>query len=128
MVKTIKKIKGKIPQILTEYQEQCLVAEYLNRLIPSGKVVKYTAIPNGTWTPSFAQKTKNKKMGLNPGIPDLFIIGRTKIICIEMKRTQGSTTSKEQWEWIETLNKYNIPSFVCFGYEGAKEVIDRELL
>lgn len=112
---------------LSEYAEQCLVAAYLDMLIMRGKVVKYTAVPNGTWTPSMAQKMKNRKMGLNPGFPDLFVIFPKAIVCIEMKREDGGVTSSEQWGWIEALGTHGIAARVAFGYKGAKEIIDSYL-
>ncbi len=109
---------------LSEYQEQCLTAEYLDKLIEQRKVIMYTAIPNSTWTPSFAQKAKNKKMGLNPGFPDLFIIGKKKIICIEMKRKKGGVVSPEQKVWLDTLEENGIDSFVAEGFDEAKVILD----
>lgn len=112
---------------LSEYQEQCLVVEYLEILKAQGKVVMYTAIPNSTWTPSWGQKIKNKKAGLNPGFPDLFIIGKKKIICIEMKRKKNGVVSSQQKLWLNALEENGIDSFIAEGFESAKYILDTVL-
>lgn len=109
---------------LSEYAEQSLFVEYLDILKAQGKIVMFTAIPNNTWTPSWGQKVKNKKAGLNPGFPDLIILTKTKAICIEMK-IEGNYPTKEQIEWGAALIATGIDTFVAYGYEQAKEIIDR---
>jgi len=111
---------------LSEYQTQCLVVEYLDILKNQGKIVMYTSIPNSTWTPSWGQKVKNKKAGLNPGFPDLIILTKKKAICIEMKVGKNNLT-KEQDAWHVALNRVGIETWTCWGYEAAKETIDSEL-
>lgn len=111
---------------LSEYQEQCLFVEYLDILKSQGKIVMFTAIPNNTWTPSWGQKVKNKKAGLNPGFPDLIILMKQKAICIEMKVGKNKLTSG-QGDWLAALTMVGIQTHVCYGYEAAKRVIDGEL-
>ena len=111
---------------LSEYQEQCLFVEYLDILKNQGKIFMFTAIPNNTWTPSWGQKIKNKKAGLNPGFPDLLIVLMPNIICIEMKVKPNKTTVEQQ-AWIKALNECGIGTFVCYGYEEAKQTIDNYL-
>lgn len=91
--------------------------------------LKFTAIPNSTYTKSRRQKQKNREQGLRPGLPDLLIIiPNGKLLFIEMKRTKKGTVSKYQKEWIEELNKLtNIRAEVCKGYDAAKAVVDEEL-
>lgn len=113
------------PTGLTEAQEQIKVCEYLDLLKLRGHKIKYTAIPNGTYTPYKSQHNKNKATGLHKGFPDLFLIINGVCITIEMKRASKSITSVEQKEWIEALNNAGIPSFVCKGFEQAREVIDK---
>lgn len=109
---------------LSEYQEQCLVVEYLDVLKNQGKVVMFTAIPNNTWTPSWGQKIKNKKAGLNPGFPDLIILTKTKAFCIEMKVKPNSPTL-EQKDWAIALSNAGINCHLVYNYEEAKGIIDR---
>lgn len=103
-----------------EEEEQKLVVEWLKI-----KKIKHTAIPNSTFTPYFNQKTKNKKMGLNPGLPDLLICLPKILLFIEMKRNDGSKPSEQQKEWIDTLNKYeSVVAVVCNSYEEAKKQVE----
>lgn len=74
---------------------------------------------------------KMKKMGTSKGFPDLLVfvpvygvtgeIDSYQMCAVEMKRQKGSTTSKEQKEWLETLNMCGVPSKVC---KGAAEAVD----
>jgi len=101
-----------------EDKEQEAVVQYLE-----AKKLKFTAIPNSTYTKSFKQKMKNKRIGLRAGLPDLLIIIKNKLVFIEMKRQKGSTTSYEQKEWIKALNNISpsIEAHICYG---ASEAID----
>lgn len=111
---------------LSEFATQCLVIEYLEILKAQGKIVMFTSIPNATWTPSWGQKIKNKKAGLNPGFPDLIILTKTKAFCIELKVHPNKTT-EQQREWHMSLNRVGISTWTAFSYEAAKECIDSEL-
>jgi hypothetical protein len=96
------------------------------------KKLKHTSIPNSTFTRSWKQKAKNKKEGLNPGLPDLLIIipkersnlEKAIMVFIEMKRQKGGVVSKNQKEWIEEINKVdNVGAYVAKGAEEAIEII-----
>lgn len=113
---------------LTEYQECLLLVEYLEILRTQGKVYRYTHIPNETFTKSWGTKMKNKRMGVNPGFPDYIIIGKNKVICIEMKRAvRIAKASSDQLLWITELTARGIPSYVCNGFKAAKRVLTEEL-
>lgn len=101
------------------------------------KGLKFTAIPNSTYTTSWKQKKFNTNMGLRKGFPDLIIVipkkkckfGRTVMLCIEMKRQKGSYTYPEQKEWIRILNQItDVESRVCKGYKQATQYIRRFLV
>jgi hypothetical protein len=72
-----------------------------------------------------------KKMGTSKGFPDLLVfipiygvtgeIDSYQMCAIEMKRRKGSTTTKEQKQWLDILNTCGVPSKVC---KGAAEAID----
>ena len=72
---------------------------------------------------------KMKRMGVSKGVPDLFIFipvyGTTdevdcyQMCAIEMKKKKGSTTSKEQKEWLSVLELSGIPCAVCKGADEA---------
>lgn len=117
-------IKEKIP---SEHHEQVIVNRYcLIRKIPM------FAIPNGTYlNGTTLQRAKQmnhlKAEGLRKGVPDLFIPVAKKGyhgLFIEMKRIKGSTTSKEQKEWIALLELQGYKAVVCKGSEEAIEVIE----
>jgi len=99
----------------SEAEEQAMVVQYCIL-----KKYKFWHTPNSTYTNSWRQKAHNRAMGVQAGIPDLFIIINNKLIAIEMKRTKGGVVSPAQKEWIETLNKAGVPTQVC---KGAQEAI-----
>jgi len=104
----------------TEFEEQCALVQYLEL-----KGLRFTSIPNSTWTPSFAQKRKNVKSGLRPGLPDMLVLlpSVKLLLWVEMKRMKGGSLSEDQEAWIEDLNMIgeNVKAIVC---RGAGEAID----
>jgi len=107
----------------TEYDECVVLAEYLEI-----KGLKYSHIPNETFTKSWGTKMKNKRQGVKRGVPDYMIIVKSVLIFIEMKRKKGGRTSKEQKEWMEALNKCDcVSAYVCEGADEAIEVINKYL-
>lgn len=80
---------------------------------------------------------KMKRMGTSKGFPDLLvfipIIGTTgepdayQPLAIEMKRTKGSTTSKEQKEWLKVLEMAGIPGAICKGCNAAIEFVEKTI-
>ncbi len=108
--------------IATEHQEQVTVIRYCKL-----KKILVFAIPNGSYlngTPlqRARQMNKLKSEGLTIGIPDLFIpmpFGMYNGLFIEMKRLKGSSTSKEQKQWIEVLTKQGYKAIICKGANVA---------
>lgn len=80
---------------------------------------------------------KMKRMGVSKGVPDLFVfipiegvtgkIDAYQPLAIEMKRQKGSTTSKEQKEWLKLLEMAGIPGAVCKGAEKAIEFVEQSI-
>jgi hypothetical protein len=78
---------------------------------------------------------KMKKMGTSKGFPDLLVfipiygvtgeIDSYQMCAIEMKRRKGSTTTKEQKQWLQVLESAGIPCAVCKGAENAIEFINK---
>jgi len=66
----------------TEDEEQAAVIRWLN-----AKGYHFWHTPNSTYTKSWAQKNKNTRLGVQAGIPDIFVLANGKRIAIEMKRT-----------------------------------------
>ena len=111
------------PYIPTEYEEQCTFVDWLEV-----KGLKFTAIPNSTYTTSYSQKRKNWATGLRPGLPDLLVITPKGLAFIEMKRTKKSHTSPEHKEWVDLLNKCpGVEARICYGAQEAIHFIS-ELL
>jgi hypothetical protein len=105
---------------LSERQEQELLVRYLEI-----KGYKFSALPLDTFTKSWAVKMKNKAIGVRPGVPDMMIIVKSKLIFIELKRTKRGVVSDFQKDWLEKLNKCDgISAYVCKGYEEAKNIIE----
>jgi hypothetical protein len=113
----------KLFEVPHEEIEQAEFVKYL-RL----KNLKFTSIPNSTFTRSWKQKIKNKRMGLNPGLPDLLICLPNKLLFIEMKRTKNGSVSGYQKEWIEALNAVdNVEAVVCRGCGEAIDQVEKYL-
>lgn len=127
----------------TEDQEQEAFVQWL-RL----KGYPHFRVPNETYTKSWSQKAKNKKLGVSSGVPDLAVVVPntgtrrvyvetldsddsadydqpiSRLVFIEMKRRKGGVTSANQKKWIKTLNEAGIQTVVCKGCDAAIEFIE----
>ena len=121
--------KGAVP---LEDDEQIAFVQWC-RL--KGVVCHHSGNEIGGSTPAMkARAIKMKRLGTSRGFPDLLIFipitGTTNEIdayqpaAIEMKRKKGSTTSKEQKEWLQILEMAGIPGAVCKGAEEAVEFVE----
>jgi VRR-NUC domain len=106
-------------------QPQCV--QYLDSLIKDGEKIKYTSIPNSTYTTSWSVKAKNKREGLKAGLPDLLIIINDTLIFVELKREKEGVVSSVQEAWIQALNDAGQQAFVCRGYNKFVELINKTL-
>lgn len=114
-------------QISTEYQEQCLVTEYLEILKKKGVIKVFSAVPNNTYTTSFRQKHKHVAEGVRPGVPDMLIVSDRGVLFLEMKRVSGGQLSPYQKEWLQSLQFTKEPLLqakVAKGFTEAKSIID----
>jgi hypothetical protein len=113
-----------IPKInLTEYQEQCLLVEWLELMH-----FKFSKLAQDTFTRNWGTKIKNQKSGVRLGVPDMMIILPGRLVFIEMKRCKGGTISEAQRDWITELNKLpSVTAAVCHGFEEAKTTIEKIL-
>jgi len=110
-----------------EIDEQSSVVYYLQYLKNVGRVVVYSAVPNNTWTKSWSQKAKQKKLGVMSGVPDLIVVTPTKVFFIEMKRQKRGKVMVTQDEWIDAINTTGVPARVCHGFEEAKDFINEQI-
>lgn len=129
--------KSKPKRKYSELHEQRQVVTFLERQQVYGRVLKFTSIPNSTWSPSWGEINRNKASGLNPGLPDLFILlpslnGKpARQVWIEMKRPRRmllngqlgaspSKVSEEQLEWIRLLMIHpDVIAIIAYGAEMA---------
>jgi len=105
---------------MTEHDEQKAVITWARMQY---KDLLIFAIPNGGQRhPAIARKLKAE--GVLAGIPDLCLISQDQICFIEMKTPTGklSNTQKAMKRKIED---YGIRVEVCYGFENAKEFIER---
>ncbi|WP_156666097.1 VRR-NUC domain-containing protein [Rhodococcus sp. HS-D2] len=117
---------GSFP-IPLEDEEQMVFVEWLDLV-----GLRYTSIPNSTFTKSWKQKVHNKRMGLHAGFPDLVVIipptrakdGLGRFLAIEMKRRQGGVVSADQKAWIAAINGLETPHVQSVVCKGAQEAID----
>ena len=107
-----------------ERHEQAAFVEWLEL-----QGLLFTAIPNSTYTTSFAAKRRNHEQGLRKGLPDLVIVipperaasGLGRVVFCELKRRKGGVVSLEQKNWIASLNAVGgtVDAFVAHGADEA---------
>ena len=110
-----------------EEDEQAVLVEYLEL-----KGLRFSAIAQSTYTKSWKQKMKNKKMGVRSGLPDLMVIipnpEQNILLFIELKRIKGGAVKQSQNEWIDELNKVEgVIAKICYGAEEAIKFIESGL-
>jgi len=118
-------------RILHELSEQVKVVRWLKEQSYYGRVLKFTAIPNNTFTPFWSEINRKKSEGVEGGLPDLFILIPKWQIWIEMKRPRNilkngklgaspSRVEEEQLEWIQLINAYpNTRAIIAYGADEA---------
>ena len=91
------------------------------------------AVPNGTSASSIAEAMKAKRTGRKRGVPDVCLPvasqGRHGLF-VELKRRNGtaSDVSDPQQDWISRLDAQGYRAVVCFGWDQAKQEIERYLV
>lgn len=116
-------MKSERSRLPLESEEQATVVQWLEL-----KGLKFTSIPNSTWTTSKRQKMLNRITGLRAGLPDLLIVHGGNILFVEMKRRKEGRLSESQRGWIDALNTVgNCQAVVCAGAEEAIATISRIL-
>lgn len=104
--------------VRSEAEEQAMFIQWLNI-----QKLNYWHTPNSTFTRSWKQKLHNKAMGVQAGIPDVFVVLGDKLVAVEMKRIKGGVTSTHQMKWINILNNANVPTIVAKGHKEAIKFI-----
>jgi hypothetical protein len=111
----------------TEDQECHTLVDYLEILKQQGKVIVFSHTANETYTKSWKQKARNKRMGVRSGVPDYIIVTKKHTIFLEMKRTKGGVVSATQKEWVKAIQDTGVACEVCRGFDEAKEFLDSYL-
>ena len=102
----------------SEHIEQVTFVTWFRNTYPT---VRIFAIPNGGLRAK-TTASKLKAEGVVSGVPDLFIPKWN--LWIEMKRQKGSTTSKEQKDWIKYLaEECGHHCIIGKGWEHAAEEV-----
>ena len=71
-----------------------------------------------------------KLEGMRAGVPDVCLPvprGGYGALYIELKRTKGGSLSENQRTWIESLKMLGNKAVVCYGWEQARDEIERYL-
>jgi len=112
----------------TESEIQMQIVEYLSILENQKKVLWFTGSWNGQFQKSIAVKMKMKREWIRAGMPDLFIVFRSQIVLIELKREKGWYPTEEQKKAIEAINtawdQWNCSAFIAYWFQEAKKIID----
>lgn len=118
-----------------EYLEQVELVIWL-KFHPILKNFYYKNDNEGKRTP--AQGAQAKRLGLRPGVSDLFIYYPTKAyhgLFLEMKRNkkytpseQNTETWKAQENFLETVKSVGYQGAFCYGWYDAKKIIESYLL
>lgn len=86
------------------------------------------AIPNGGSRHKL-EAINLKFQGVKAGVPDIFLPlpkGKYHGLFIELKVGKNKTSTSQN-EWIERLKKAGYMSEVCYGFDNAKETIEKYL-
>jgi hypothetical protein len=120
-----------------ELKEQRYLVRWLKEQQLYGRVVKFTSIPNSTYTTSWKQINDIQASGMNRGFPDMVILLKEKLVLLELKRAKiikangekgasPSTVADEQYEWIRLLNAYpGCYAVIAYGWKEAVEVLTK---
>lgn len=120
-------MRKKVAPIQYEEDEQIAFVRWCQL---NGLIVHHSGNEIGGSTSAMkARAVKMKKMGTSKGFPDLLVFipvkGTTGFIdcyqmcAVEMKRRKGSTTTKEQKEWLKILGGAGCIGKVCKGADEA---------
>lgn len=116
----------------TETQDCMALVEWME-----AKRLRFSHVPQETYTKSWSIKVKNKRMGVRKGVPDYLIIlpqddrhETSRLLFIEMKRkgTSPSDVSPEQRAWLADLNDVlGVTGVVCKGLDEAIAAIEKAI-
>lgn len=103
---------------MSEHLEQVQTVAWFRKTFPD---VRIFAIPNGEHR-SRSAGARLKAEGVSAGVPDLFVPSWS--LWVEMKVVKGKL-SPAQRDWIGYLERIGHHVLVCYGFEDAKEQVNR---
>ena len=115
---------------MSEERLQSEVVKYIGYKYPKAR---YCASLGGQYQPFQSQRNRARKTGYVKGFPDLFIYESRTVdgityhgLALEIKTIKGRAT-KEQKEWIESLNERGYKAEVVKGLPAILDLIDSYL-
>lgn len=123
-------MKAQSVPVLTEAEEQVLLFRWAEvRRLKYPELDMLFHVPNGG-SRNKAEAARLKTEGVKSGVPDIWLPvprGKYHGLVIELKRIRGGKTSKEQVQWITSLNLHGYRAVVCRGWLEAKTIIEAYL-
>ena len=111
---------------MSESRLQSEVVKYIQLQYPKAR---YCASLGGQYQPFQSQRNRARRTGYSKGFPDLFIYEARNGyhgLALEIKTIKGRAT-KEQKEWIESLNERGYKAAVVKGLPEILNCIDSYL-
>lgn len=120
--KPVKKRVHTVSDAASEHQIQCAVARYLDLALDGIPDCTWWAVPNGGFRDA-RTASKLKAEGVKPGVSDLMILWRGRLICIEMKTAKGRM-SPEQVDWSIRATCAGAAYYLARSVEEVEEFLD----
>lgn len=116
---------------IPEADIQVAVVQYLEILEKQGKVLWFTWSWNGQYQKSIAVRLKMQREWIRPGMCDLMIIFRKRIIFIELKSWSGKPTEWQK-KAISAINTVwdatgIVSAYLAYSFSEAKSIIDKNI-
>lgn len=113
----------------TEAEEQSTLFQWAEIAAQSRPALRNLyAVPNGGRRDRI-EAAHLKRQGVKPGVPDICLAYPAGVyhgLYIEMK-VGDNKPSEKQREWITNLRAAGYMAVVCYGFEQAKEMIEKYL-
>lgn len=121
--------KNKIPPVSESVEQICLFrwASFASGTMPELDLMFH--VPNGGFR-NITTAKRLKAEGVKAGVPDICLPvprGKYHGLFVELK-IKGNKTTKNQDNWIKALQQQGYFVAVCYGWEQAKEVIEKYLI
>ena len=132
-IKKIRKNGQEIETLIKTEDGECVdFVSWLRAMKSYGYIRRFAHIPNETYTTIKSQIGRIGRLGGDKGLCDYLVIigkenarfGNTCQVWVEVKRSDGGTTPKEQQDWINDLREVDGSiAEVCKGANEAAEFV-----